>query len=67
MGLVFTNFPVFFPVIRELEVETGSRWTASSATLPFADVRLSSPLFTSYWNGGEKARELDRRRPHLVS
>ena len=31
-GPSFANFPVFFPVSREFDAETGSRWTASSAT-----------------------------------
>jgi hypothetical protein len=31
-GPSFANFPVFFPVSREFEAETGSQWTASSAS-----------------------------------
>jgi hypothetical protein len=29
---IFRNFPVFFPVISEIFAETGSHWTASSAS-----------------------------------
>jgi hypothetical protein len=31
-GLGFANFPVFFPDSREFGAETGSHWTASSAS-----------------------------------
>ncbi len=37
------NFPVFFPVSRELEAETGSQWTASSANQ--SSLRESLPSF----------------------
>jgi len=40
LGLNFAIFPVNFPVSREFGVETGSMWTASSASFKVIDITV---------------------------